>query len=196
MKLFVLLILMVMGLVVSVVSYEFYTTALVNRYKFRYWFAIGCLTMFHLSLAMYQEFTGMTNFVPVRWAAFALQDLLLLEIFVYPMKTRRVELFIRMIYYYSVLMASVMDTGLYSIFNALVLMFLSWNTRSTTMHKWFTISFALYVMTTVVPEIVGYGTTGSFLIGVLFMAHLMIGVVRLYLHERVREELKHEERIS
>lgn len=182
----ILILLFSISVIVSVMCYEFYTTTLVNRFKFRYWFAIGFLNAFHILLALYFEVTGDATYQTVRWATFALMDVLYLEIFLRPntFKERRIELLVRVGFYYITLLSPVIMFYPLNILIALTLATIAWLSKEP-MHKWFTVSFIIYAFTTIIPEIFGYGTDISFLTGVAFMLHLMFGVYKLYKMEKV-----------
>lgn len=182
----ILMLLFSISIIVAVMCYEFYTTGLVNRFKFRYWFSIGFLNAFHISLALYYEVTGDARFQVVRWATFALMDVLYLEIFLRPttFKHRRNELLVRVVFYYVTLLSPVLMFYPLNITIALLLAYITYVTKEH-YYKWFTTSFILYAFTTIVPEVFGYGTDASFLMGVAFLLHLMLGVYKLYKLEKV-----------
>jgi hypothetical protein len=55
---------------------------------------------------------------------------------------------------------------------------------------WFSWSFVLYGLTSVVPVYFGFTQTESILMGVIFTFHFAIGVKRLYEKDKVDDELK------
>lgn len=183
MNLIILLVLLSLSLGIALMCYEFYTTAKENHIRFRYWFAIGVLNAFHIGLAIYLILSGDARFQEVRWATFALMEILYLEIFLRAdtFRHRRTELFVRTYYYYMVLSTPVVLFWPLDIIIALTLSYLAYKDGQ----KWFCVSFVLYAFTTIIPEIFGYGTTESFMMGALFMCHLMLGVHRLYKAENI-----------
>jgi hypothetical protein len=171
---------------VATMCYEFYTTGKVNRYKFRYWFAIGLLNAFHLSLAVYFLATGDGHLQNARWATFALMEVLYLEIFInqFTFKKRRNELLLRVVFYYLVLLSPVLLFYPLNIAIASILSILAFKSTDE-LHNWFGVSFILYAFTTIIPEIFGYGSDISFFMGIMYMSHLFLGVYRLYKKENV-----------
>jgi hypothetical protein len=179
-----------MSVAVTVHCYEFYTTSKINRYKFRYWFSVGLLSVFHLSLAMYAEYTGDTKFNEIRWLTFTVQDILFLEIFTYHMSKRKVELFVRATYYFICIISSVFYFWGFNMIICSILVTLALTNKDYPMNKHFALSFVLYSLTTIVPTVFGYGTFLSFLTGVVFMGHLLVGVNKVYHLEQVEAIIK------
>lgn len=188
MKLVLLLWIVFMSLIISTMCYDFYTTTITNRFKFRHWFSIGMLNALIAVLAIYYEVTGDLHFQHIRWASFAMMEVLFLEIFInqHTFNHRRNELMVRAVYYWAVLVTPVFFFSPLNITIAAILSYLAFK-GSDLNGKWFGWSFVLYGMTTVIPEIFGYGTWQSFLIGVIFTTHLFYGVYKLYKLEQRRE---------
>jgi hypothetical protein len=188
MKIALLFFILALSLIISTLCYDFYTTAKVNRFKFRHWFSVGILNSFVVVLAMYFEVTGSTHFQDVRWATFAMMEILFLEIFInqYSFLHRRNELLVRVIYYWAVLISPILMYATLNVFISIVLIWLAF-TGNCVNGKWFGWSFILYGLTTIIPEIFGYGTIQSFLIGVIFTTHLFVGVYKLYKLELKKE---------
>ena len=190
MRILLYFILIIAATTISVHCFEFYTTAMENRYKFRYWFAIGIVNIFHILLAIYGDLSGDYSLQSARWASFALMDVLLLEIFVSSVKGRRLELFIRSSYYVSSLASPVILTWIFPVYNCGILIYLALKSEKYPHNRHFAVSFILYALTTIVPTIWGFGTNLSFFMGVLFLGHLMYGVHSLYRKEKVYEHLQ------
>jgi hypothetical protein len=188
MKITLLFIILAFSLIISTMCYEFYTTTKINRFKFRHWFAIGMLNAFTVSLALYFEVSGDAHFQNVRWATFAMMEVLFLEIFInqYTFRHRRNELLVRTVYYWAVLLSPVIMYAPLNILISIIISYLAF-TGDRVIGSWFGWSFVLYGMTTVIPEMFGYGTIASFLIGNIFTIHLFIGVYKLYRMEIDKE---------
>lgn len=177
---------------VCVMTYEFYTTGKRNRFKFRFWFSIGMLNLFHILLAILFKFTGNPTFQEARWLAFILIDAMLLEIFIYPLKQRTSELVFRVIYYFSLIMDQMSNHPFFLLINISLLIYLASKSEYPEISKHFKWTFVIYYGVVLVPYISGYTQTWSLLIGLLYSFHVVLGVKKLYICEQVDEYIREE----
>jgi len=187
------LILALLGIIwvsVSVMSSEFYSTGKENRFRFRYWFSIGMLNIFHIILAFFYKMTGDAGFQEARWLAFVLVDALLLEIFVIPIAKRKCELFVRTAFYFCLILDFMGNTPVFMVVNSIILIYLASNMKYDKPKKHFKISFVLYGLMSTLPYFVGFTTNLSLLSGLVYSAHLGWGVRMLYKEEKADEFLR------
>jgi len=191
------IILFVIGIVwaaVSVMSSKFYATGKENRFRFRYWFAIGMLNIFHVLLAFLYKATGDGSFQEARWLAFVLIDALLLEVFIIPVIRRKQELFIRIGFYFCLILDFMGSSPFFIIINAIILMYLALHSKFKMIKAHFFTSFVLYGLMSSVPYFVGFTTNWSLFVGMLYSTHMAVGVFRLYSEERSDEIIKEKMR--
>lgn len=195
------LILALLGIIwvsVSVMSSEFYSTGKENRFRFRYWFAVGMLNIFHILLAFFYKYTGYASFQDARWLAFILIDALLLEIFIMPIARRKCELFVRTTFYFALILDFMGNTPIFIIINSIILIYLASKMKYKKVGNHFRISFVLYGVMSALPYFVGFTTNLSLLAGLVYSAHLGWGVRILYKEEKtdelMKQRLREEER--
>jgi hypothetical protein len=71
-----------------------------------------------------------------------------------------------------------------------ILTFLACKSQEEITRKFFSISMILYGMTSVVPVIFGFTTNASLFMGVIFSLSFAIGSHKLYMKEKIDDELK------
>lgn len=190
-KIGLLLVLLATWLAIAVRSFEFYTTTIKNRFRFRYWFMLGVLNMAHILLALSMAYSGDQDLQPIRWSIFLMMDILLLEIFVTSIK-RPLELGIRFLYYINLILdfnSVYGPTPLWLGINGLILMILARRSPYTKTYRYFTATFMLYIVAMVMPYIGGNSSELSFLAGAIYSIHLAYGVRKLYFEEKVIEHI-------
>lgn len=187
---FLTLVLLVLWGSTTMYCYEFYKSGLYNRYKFRYWFSIGMLNIFHLFMLIVYKHTGVTEFLEGRWIAFLIIELLYLEIFIVPVRKRYVELFIRTGYYFLLVMTYSLDNDLIFLGNIAILFWLANKSEYNILRTHFRVSFLLYVLVITVPILFGYSTAASLIAGLIFSSHIIVGIRKLYYLEHGDEMMK------
>lgn len=184
--------LMIVWVSVVVMTYEFYTTGKRNRFKFRFWYSIGMLNIFHLLLAVVYRHTGSQMFQDARWLAFLLIDAMLLEIFIYPLKHRQPELIIRTVYYFALIMDQVSNHPYFCLVNITILVYLTFKLEYNDIGKHFRKTFLIYYGVVLVPYMTGYTQTWSLLIGLVYSTHCALGVRKMYKAEKVDELMREQ----
>lgn len=170
-------------------SHEFYSTAKFNRYKFRYWFAVGSLNIFHICLAFIYRITGNVVYQDARWITFLIINVLLFEIFVTSVKNRHLELYARVTYYILLVMEAISDKSyLLPILTITLLILVAQQCEHKVIAEHFRKTFYIYYLVYLVPLFVNeYTTTLSLTVGVIYSFHVMMGVRKLYDIEKVDE---------
>lgn len=170
----------------TLMSYEFYSTGKYNRYRFRYWFGIGALNIFHLVLAFFYKIYKDPGFLEYRWMAFMIIDILLFEIFIPKApKSRSSELFLRITYYVLLIMAySVNSSGIAICFVSLILLLLSLSSEYPKISKHFRVTFALHLFMNIAPFLFGYVSGMSLFLGTIYSIHMVLGVKIMYNEEK------------
>lgn len=185
-----LLALMLIWSLVAGMAFEFYTTTKENRFRFRYWFTIGMLNVFHILLAIMYKSTGDATFQEARWVAFIIIDVLMLEVFIKPVIRRRLELFVRSAFYFLLILDFMGNSPVYLLSTSIILILLSSKADCEVTKKHFTWSFVLHGVAMTVPFITGFTSALSLLAGLVYSAHLALGVKKLYDLENTAEEIQ------
>lgn len=185
---------------VAVLSYEFYSTGKYNRYRFRYWFIVGTLNIFHCVLGIFYLATNAPDLLEFRWLSFMLIDLLLFEIFIPKApKKRSSELLLRLLFFIILIISySPTSIGVTTVFISLILLALSYTAEYPKIAKHFRITFVLHLVVNTAPYFFGVSSVTSLLIGILYSVHVAFGVQLMYNEERclslVIDKLIYEER--
>jgi signal transduction histidine kinase len=187
---FLTLFIIIVWLAISVMSYEFYTTAKINRFRFRYWFAISMLNVFQAIVGAVVIYSSNQDYQTARWVAFVLIDALYLEIFIPPIARRKIELFVRTIFYLFLAVNFMMPNPFFLLVDIVILMVLTRKSEYNVLRKHFSVSMAFYFLAVLLPHLFGYTGDISLLIGLVFSTHLAYGVYKLYKEEQTAELIK------
>lgn len=179
-------------MMIAVMSYEFYTTTKENRFRFRYWFAIGMLNMFQAFLGMVVIYSDITDYQIARWVAFVLIDALFLEMFIFPVARRKKELFIRTFFYFNLVLDFMTPHPYFLLLNIIVLFILARMSTYYTTKTHFSISMILYGAAILIPYLTAYTQLPSLITGLIFSLHSFWGVSKLYKEEQTNELIKEE----
>jgi hypothetical protein len=180
---------------VSVIAYSFYSTTKMNHYKFRYWYAIGILNIFHLVLALYAVNSGDYSWNEIRWMTFSLISLLLFEIFIHQTNKRSLELHIRTTFYLLWIVSSFFWSLAVDLTITAIFIWLCIKSPHYVHRKYFTWAFILYGLVYLLPHIVPTTTLLPMVVGAVYSTLMGYGVYKLYTHdekEDMKEILKRE----
>lgn len=191
-KEFLTLSIVIIWMTVAVMSYEFYTTAKLNRFRFRYWFAIAILNIFQAILGAYYIYSNNGDIQTARWVAFVIIDILYLEIFIPPIARRTLELFVRTAFYFALVIDFMTPSPYLLLINVVVLGILARHSDYNTARNHFSFSMVLYFFVNLIPYLTGYTEILSLAVGFVFSLHIMYGVYQLYLEEQTNELIKEQ----
>lgn len=194
----ILLVLFGTWLTVTVMSKEFYETAPQNknRFRFRYWFIIGIMNMFHIFVAFINQYVNSDILSNSRWYAFFIINIFLLEIFIVNVKTRKLELYLRVIFYMCLIFnMSITGIAIFSIVQGLILIYTASHSPYENIPQHFKITFILYICMSIaplipIPVIGGFTQAFSLFVGAIYSLHLACGVKKFYAEEKIVEAIK------
>ena len=192
-------ILIVVWMFISRLSFYFFTTTTVNRFRFRYWTAIAVFNLFHLILAVIFKLTGDELIQTLRWQTFFLIDVLTIEIFINVISNRRTEIFLRSVFYFSAIVQSVTDFWMFAILMGLILIDLASKVDSLRLRKLYYKMFAWYMaamaapfvhFSWIAPGYEGFTNIISLSIGAIYSLHVACAIYTLYKIEKIDEQIK------
>lgn len=175
---------------VGVLSFSFFTTTKENHYRFRSLYTIASMSVFQAILGMYFLVSGDAQYQEVRWLTFTLMESQFLNFAIRDTKKRHLQLLIQTVFYFVLLMSQVHYSLIMNFLIAGILVAISITSPVEIIKKHFSISFALYFLTALVPAIVGFTTNISLFMGVIFSAHFAWGVFKMYTSEKVKDEIE------
>lgn len=195
---FILLVLFGTWLTVTVMAKEFYETAPQNknRFRFRYWFVVGILNMFHVFIAFINQYIQSDILQDTRWLAFMIIDIFLLEIFIVNVKTRRLELYLRVIFYMCLIFDMATSVSpIFVVIQGCILLYTAIHSPYKNIPEHFKVTFILYICMGIapyipIPEIGGFTHLFSLVVGMIYSIHLAFGVKKFYEEEKILEAIK------
>ena len=123
-------------------------------------------------------------------------DIFLLEIFIVNVKTRKLELYLRTIFYMCIISdMTLQSTPIFVIIQGLILMYVASYSPYKNIPKHFKITFLLYICMAIAPyvpiaTIGGFTHVFSLFIGMVYSLHLACGVKKFYTEEKIVEAIK------
>lgn len=180
----------VLNLYSGMLSFSFYGTSKKNHFKFKHAYTSNVLLILQSVLAIYYLVSGNDRFNDARWIAFSLAELSMFYFVLRSYPNRHFELIITAVFMVVLLMSTLWLNVWYNVLIVLILVILSLLSRDEILSKWFSISFLLYGMTSIIPNLFGFTQFESILMGLLFTIHFTIGIRRLYVKEKTDEHLK------
>lgn len=175
---------------VGVLCYSFFSTSIKNHYKFKHLFQVSVLNIFQAFLGIYFIITGDDVFQEARWISFSFMEMAFLYFIMRSYKNRHFELIITSVYLITLLLSTLWLNLAFNMAIVAMLVLLSLFSNDEILKKWFSISFALYGMTSIIPSVFGFTQVESLLMGLVFSVHFTVGVWKLYHKERTDDELK------
>jgi hypothetical protein len=134
--------------------------------------------------------TGDISVTEIRWMCFTFAEMGMFNFVITPYKSRHFELIATSVFTLLLLTSSLWYSMVANLVIAGFLIVLATLSKYDILRRWFTWSFALYGLTSVVPIYFGFTQTESILMGVIFTLHFAIGVKKLYVKDKVDDELK------
>lgn len=187
---FLFVIIIALNVYSATLSYSFYSTSKKNHYRFRHVYTISILLSFQCVLAIYYLCTGDSSVSSARFMAFNLAEVSMFYFIIRSYPNRHFELIITSVFTIIILVSAIWMSLFYNILIALILISLSLLSKDDVLIKWFSISFMLYGLTSIVPTIFGFTHFESILMGLIFTIHFTLGVRKLYHKEKTDDELK------
>jgi len=181
-------------IIITTLSYEFYTTAKENRFKFRYWFAIGILNIFQLVIL--GIFVAENSFDALHFKLLSrmIVNVLMLELFIAPIARRKIELLVRSSFYFMLMLNATGSTPFFLMTNVVVLIVLAFKSEYYTVRRIFPASlffYSLTILTSYFQGPFGFATLGS---NIVFASSLAYGIKKLYEEEQTHELVKQKMR--
>lgn len=183
-------IMIIMWMYAGVLSYSFYSTSQKNHYKFKHLYQAAVLNIFICVLGIYYLISGNEMLQPARWLSFTFLELTFLYFVLRSYSDRHFELIVTSIYLITLILSTLWLNLIFNIMVVMILIVLCLASKDEILKKWFSISFVLYGFTSIIPTIYTVTGTESILMGLIFTTHFVIGVKKIYVKEKVDEELK------
>lgn len=188
---FYILVMISMWAYMMVLSHDHYILGKVNRYRFRFWFAISGLNIIHLLLVSYIMITNDYILQDVRWMIFLCMELLMFESMLsYTTAGRRVELFFRLAFYITVIGANAfIDNITLTVLYTMMLVVVAFTMRENRQSKWFGGAMVMYMIAMVAPKFCGPSTPISLFAGTAFTVAMLISMTRAYRFDLMHESI-------
>lgn len=183
-------IMIIMWMYAGVLSYSFYSTSQKNHYKFKHLYQASILNVFICVLGIYYLISGNSDLQSARWLSFTFFELTLLYFVLRSYSDRHFELIVTSIYLITLILSTLWLNLAFNIAVVLMLIILCLASKDKILRNWFSVSFVLYGLTSIIPAIYTFTGAESILMGLIFTTHFVVGVKKIYVKEKVDEELK------
>lgn len=171
-------------------SYSFYSSSLHNHYKMKHLYSISILNVFQAVLGIIYILGITERFQSARWLIFTFIELMFLFFVLRSYSNRHFELVVTSFYTVILVLSTLWLHLIFNVAVVLILILLCLMSKDKILQRWFTWSFVLYGLTSIVPNIFTFTGTESLLVGLIFTVHFSIGVIKIYRKEKVDDNLK------
>ncbi len=190
-KFIILLLLEISWAFVFIYTYEYFTRAVYNRLRFRYWLVVSFFNMIHVLLAFFFVFMNVPEIQRLRLLIFLIINLNMFEVFMYTAHNiidRKTEAKLRIVFPLINIVSSITLYVPFILISNAILIYLAYICKN----KHFIISFSLYLSIFIVVHFFGFITIPSLITGFLYSIHVMIGIRKMYKEEHIEEQIKKE----
>lgn len=172
------------------ISYSAFTTVDVNRFAYRFIFTICMVASMQILIYLYSCYTGESQMTHTRSMTFFVQEILMFAMLIYPLGSRRKELFIRTAFYFIILISVSYWHWTLDGAKLAILIYLATQSKYPVFRKWITISMCVFVLSYVAFYLT-YDMNGTLFIlsGVLYTITFAYAVNKLYKEDKVDRKI-------
>ena len=180
---------LILNLFIASFAWTAFTTVSVNHFSFRYIYILALFSAFQVSVWLFGQFTGDYTLEPVRYLIFTLQEILMFAMLTRPFRNRKMELIIRTLFYFFLVMTSLYWHLWFDLAKIGLLISLAATHPKAAFRKYMTAVMGVFAVSYVMFYVFGIDSFGFVSAGLLYAVMFLIATLKLYKIDNVETKL-------